>query len=158
MKILKKDNYGFSMVELIIVIAIMAILAAAIAPVLIKYINKARISSDIDAGKAIATAIMTVIADGGDFDDHAVSYAQPHAVNDMQDNTFKTEVFKVAGIQTATITGKSKKDALGTAITDQNFYYTLDVNKNFVAVYYGGTDSDHQIYPAMGKCLSGRTN
>ncbi|MGN0436940.1 MAG: prepilin-type N-terminal cleavage/methylation domain-containing protein [Lachnospiraceae bacterium] len=153
---MKKNNFGFSMVELIIVIAIMAILAAALAPVLIKYINKARISSDIDAGKAIATAIMTVIADGGDFDDHAVSYDTPHEVNDMKDDTFKKEVFRVAGIQSATITGKSKKDALGAAINDQIFYYTLDVNKNFVAVYYGGTDADHQIYPAMGKCLSGK--
>lgn len=154
----KKNNFGFSMVELIIVIAIMAILAAALAPVLIKYINKARISSDIDTGKAVATAIMTVIADGGDFDDHAVSHDRPHAVNDMNDTTFKTEVFRVAGIQSATLTGKAKKDALGGAISDQSFYYTLDVNKNFVEVYYGGADSDHQIYPSMGKCLSGQTN
>ena len=35
-------NKGFSLVELIIVIAIMAILAAAIAPALIRYIDKSR--------------------------------------------------------------------------------------------------------------------
>lgn len=37
-----KKNYGFSLVELIIVIAIMAILAAAVAPALIRYIEKTR--------------------------------------------------------------------------------------------------------------------
>ena len=35
-------NKGFSLVELIIVIAIMAILAAAIAPALTRYIDKSR--------------------------------------------------------------------------------------------------------------------
>ena len=38
----KTNNKGFSLVELIIVIAIMAILAGAIAPALIRYIDKSR--------------------------------------------------------------------------------------------------------------------
>ena len=39
-------NKGFSLVELIIVIAIMAILAAAIAPALIRYIDKSRSANE----------------------------------------------------------------------------------------------------------------
>ncbi|CCY59779.1 prepilin-type cleavage/methylation N-terminal domain protein [Clostridium sp. CAG:632] len=49
----KTTNKGFSMVELIIVIAIMAILAAALAPSLIKYINKSRLSTDLSTGNSI---------------------------------------------------------------------------------------------------------
>ena len=41
-KVRRINNEGFSLVELIIVIAIMAILAAALAPQLIKYIDNSR--------------------------------------------------------------------------------------------------------------------
>lgn len=57
----KTNNKGFSLVELIIVIAIMAILAGAIAPALIRYIDKSRKSNDVTAAKAIKTAVETAL-------------------------------------------------------------------------------------------------
>lgn len=58
----KTNNKGFSLVELIIVIAIMAILAGAIAPALIKYIDRSRKSNDVNACKSIKTAFETALA------------------------------------------------------------------------------------------------
>lgn len=57
----KTNNKGFSLVELIIVIAIMAILAGAIAPALIRYIDKSRKSNDVTSSKTIKTAIETAL-------------------------------------------------------------------------------------------------
>ena len=57
----KTNNKGFSLVELIIVIAIMAILAGAIAPALIKYIDKSRRSNDVSSAKTFKTAVETAL-------------------------------------------------------------------------------------------------
>jgi len=62
---MKMNNKGFSMVELIIVIAIMAILVGAIAPTLIKYVNKSRMSSDASNAQTIASAMQEAYAEEG---------------------------------------------------------------------------------------------
>ena len=62
---MKMNNKGFSMVELIIVIAIMAILVGAIAPTLIKYVNKSRKSSDASNAQTIASAMQEAYSEDG---------------------------------------------------------------------------------------------
>jgi len=66
-------NKGFSLVELIIVIAIMAILAAAIAPALIRYIDKSRRGDDVQAAATINTAVTAVLANEDAYDEVATS-------------------------------------------------------------------------------------
>lgn len=58
-----KENKGFSLVELIIVIAIMAILVGVMAPQLIKYIEKSKISSDQNLLDSLETAITYAVFD-----------------------------------------------------------------------------------------------
>lgn len=56
-------NSGFSLVELIIVIAIMAILVGVMAPQLIKYIEKANVSADTQLCDTIHSAILVTLSD-----------------------------------------------------------------------------------------------
>lgn len=54
---MKKNNKGFSLVELIIVIAIMVILVAILAPTFTKFIERSRLSTDVQNASEIATAV-----------------------------------------------------------------------------------------------------
>lgn len=81
-------NDGFSLVELIIVIAIMAVLAGAMAPALIRYIDKSRKADDLTSAKAIKTAIEVAMADETVFETLTVGCSGNPSCTDMDGRTF----------------------------------------------------------------------
>lgn len=62
MKNLKKDNKGFSLVELIVVVLIMAIIAVALAPQILKWVNNSRISADQNTMQTVIGDLQTALA------------------------------------------------------------------------------------------------
>lgn len=59
----KMNNKGFSLVELIIVIAIMAVLIAVLAPQYMRFVERGRAASDRDNVQAIVSALQVHGAD-----------------------------------------------------------------------------------------------
>ena len=115
---MKKNHKGFSLVELIIVIAIMAILAGALAPALIKYINKSRRSADISNADTIRTACQTAMSD----EDAMVAIGTGvtgASVSDLKSSygAFSTEISSILG--NSTITSK---------YFDKGNEFTVDIN------------------------------
>lgn len=63
-KRVKDNNMGFSLVELIVVVLIMAIIAVALAPQILKWVNNSRISTDMQTKDSLVDLMqMTVLTD-----------------------------------------------------------------------------------------------
>lgn len=128
-------NKGFSLVELIIVIAIMAILAGALAPALIKYIAKSRRSTDVSNAQTIATAVANALSVEKAYDD-ATPGDYPVNTDGTQlgtSNAFTSEVTSQLG----TSTFKPKYDK------DKQFTITVNSDK---ATFTVKADSS-ELYP-----------
>lgn len=150
---MKKTNKGFSMVELIIVIAIMAILAGALAPALIKYINKSRISTDIQTANTIATAVQTALANETGYDEAQtiVGSWTPIATVYTTGSVFGSLVQDTVGSATPAV--KSKKCMAGTSYTGATF--EVQINGNDVQVRESA--QQHKLYPTASVCLTDDT-
>jgi len=65
---MKKNNKGFSLVELIVVILIMAILGVALTPQVMKWVNNSRISSDVTNYDSLVDAAQIAVVKNGALD------------------------------------------------------------------------------------------
>lgn len=134
---MKKNNKGFSLVELIIVIAIMAILAGALAPALIKYINKSRRSADISNADTIRTAVQTALSD----EDAMSSFIAKGG------SCSKEDINSLKGGSQGTPFGNELSSILGsTTLTTKyfgkgsTFTVTINATDNTVIVYSGNQE------------------
>ena len=62
-KVRENSQKGFSLIELIIVIAIMAVLVAVLAPQFLKYVERARNATDIANATEIVEALQVYATD-----------------------------------------------------------------------------------------------
>lgn len=136
---MKKNNKGFSLVELIIVIAIMAILAGALAPALIKYIAKSRRSTDVSNAQTIATAVTNALSVEAAYDAATagdvltIGNTKPVTVSGSSGAAFTSEVASQLG--SAAYKPKYVKD--------ENFIVTLSSDKSTFTI----TVDNSELYP-----------
>ncbi len=115
-------NKGFSLVELIVVIAIMAVLVGVLAPTLIKNVEKSRKSKDDQNLDTVNGAIKTVLAEEGYYDlliSNEVYISGTGAITIKDDsttvptgltNSLSAELTEVIGGSTAKMTSNNYKD------------------------------------------------
>jgi type IV pilus assembly protein PilA len=160
----KMNNKGFSLVELIIVIAIMAILAGAIAPALIRYIDKSRKSNDVSAAKTIKTAVETAMTNEAAYE--AMTTGTTATINDIDGNAITYAGVVVVTPNTATAnagTGVTVTPAngatiavAGTTVTDAQTEIGKNIGEKTPAIKYKkaadgtNTPSDWYVYISDG--------
>lgn len=143
MKRTKRNNKGFSLVELIIVIAIMAILAGVLAPQFVKYIGRSRTSTDIQNAQQMATALSTEFADT----ERTTEVTQQTVAGD-----------KAWDDATATVDStkhRSQKDVFGgepkvKADSDYHFVYEITASGEVKVSVTNGTKT-YALYPEVTK-------
>jgi len=142
----KTNNKGFSLVELIIVVAIMAVLVGVLAPQYIKYLDKSKVGADKQLADNLKQAITTTILDPTITDGlNATNGYTVNAVNSMPANsgTFWNEVYAIMGVndyaalqdklkleQDATITFKilaNKQVAISVTYSSANTTYSFEI-------------------------------
>ncbi len=110
---MKKNNKGFTLVELIVVLVILAILAAILVPTLLGYIDRARSEKDYSTAQTVRVAAQAVIdqayGDGYKTND-ADALTAVAKISEMEGdmaNTTKTYgdiVYTLSGVKSADVT------------------------------------------------------
>ena len=132
MKNRKMNNKGFSLVELIIVIAIMAVLVGVSAPAYLRYVEKSRKSADIQAIDSVMVA-MEATAMGPEFDMKAgdkmkalfKSGKLEFSVEATKAADIKNELIAVIGAYTTRSTEFKNFTVTGTIDTDGTVDFTI---------------------------------
>lgn len=121
----KMNNKGFSLVELIIVIAIMVILVAVLAPQYLKYVEKSRVSTDVQTTVEFINSLQVLAAD-------------PDVMLTEDTGGTKYVVTSTAGSSDISVTS-DLKDALKAAgqLTDADFNGTVSNSKYQSSGYNG---------------------
>ena len=138
-----KNNKGFSLVELIIVIAIMAILVGVMAPQLIKYIEKTNVSSDTQLADTCKSALTTAMMDPAVVT--VSGYTQPSSgtfASGFGNSALNAAVEETLGCSLGAINGKLKsKGANGIS-------YDV-INSNQVRITITGSHADAKSGPEI---------
>lgn len=140
-----KNNKGFSLVELIIVIAIMAILVGVMAPQLIKYIEKTNVSSDVQLCKTLKTAMETAATDAAVANE--TDYVAFKSGDDGNTKSFENPGGKVymssleetLGVKNISDLNSQIKSTLGKAHGQLDYIWVSDSS---VVVYINQTDKN----------------
>ena len=154
-KIRENGNAGFSLVELIVVIAIMAVMVAVLAPSLLQYVERSRAQKDDSAMGEVANAIQLALSDQDIYDEvlYYTSYNNVSCyIDQAKESDLKTsgDGATVEKIVTKTADTTKKADAVDEYMFDDNarlkdeVEYHLAGNMRGVTITFNATRGNNK--------------
>ena len=142
----KRRSKGFTLIELIAVLVIMAVIALIVTPLVLNVVRKAKDSANkrsVDAyGKAIDLAVASYLLDTGDFptsvDELTIEYSGSEVICGIKQLNEDSSVY----LSECTVGGKEVKDSS----TDDGFYHYGKLDK---VVYQTYSIGDEVTYNGM---------
>ncbi len=142
-----KNNKGFSLVELIIVIAIMAILVGLIVPFMFIYLNKSKVSSDLNLCDSIQTAITVamndpdVIYSTDDSSDQVndIKSGSVVSLDNLNDSVFLDTVNEILGYDVSSLT--DNREHFRTKYAKSNGVVKIQYYNSSFYVWIDGSDA-----------------
>ena len=123
------NNKGFSLVELIVVIAIMAVLVGILAPQFLKYVEKSRLQKDNTAISEIANAAKTACAE----EDVLDAMGSTAAKLTLTTLTGSGQGYKISGVNPAALE-KEMENTLGAEVKISSKTYTNASSKPEIVI------------------------
>lgn len=115
---------GFTLIELIVVIAIIGVLAAILVPAMIGYVRKGKITAANSAAKSVADAVQTAITD---LDSEDIAGCRPEDLNNVQEAE-GADYFQMGSEARANAAGNSYSD-VNEAVAAKVTQYFADIQK-----------------------------
>lgn len=134
MKKLRKNDKGFTLVELIVVLVILALLAAILVPALLGYIDKAKKEKNYQAAQEVHTAVQALATE---------SYGKGDATPQVKLSDVKdlSGIDDIASVNVEFNKGTEANKKLGFTVKSMSVKFTSD-SANTYYTYKGEKDTD----------------
>ena len=140
-----KNNKGFTLTELLVVVGIMAILVGISAPLLTKYVDRTRKSADVSSAKAIAEEFSTEFYTNQEFHDQTMELAKS-----TSGNTVNIIAYCEAGAENWNVYGNNEeiKDFVNESVYSRPIQYKKKIDPRYRSL--PEEDRDNTIKYACG--------